>query len=535
MRFILGVVFVLLMSVEIMADRGFDVVPQEMQEEQRVALVIGNSSYQRPLSVLNNTINDARAIKNILSGRGFDVIYREDISKRDFSNVLEEFYQKLGRGGVGLLYFSGHGLESSGQNYLIPTDAKIRAKSDTEFEAIALNKITKRMQSMGNRLNIVILDACRNDPFARSVGEGGLAKAEPIGLFVSYATGAGKVASDGVMGENGLFTKYLIEYMQQPLTLQKVFQKTRKSVYSASSKSQFPAIYDQTINGDFYFTLPTKTRPKPTPVVINKPKPVIQPIIQHLDSQWITIKNSICIENNGKINKYGACSSNWNNAKKICDNIGGVLPTIETLKEVVLNCKGILYQSTINKKNKLYKACYQKKGFSPNAFWSSSIHRHTHWSLDFWGGDQGASVDNSINSVSCIKRGKEYKWVIPSDDVCRKNKGIIDRDEMCTAHWQNAKKICVESGGNLPTYRMLKDTIINCGGDFNYGNSNSNVSNSKYHSCYKKMGFDTSDYYWSSNTKNNSIHVVRFGNKSNTALILNQDAYNYVRCVKSKK
>jgi len=334
MRFIFGVVLVLLLSVDIMADeRGLGQIEKEMQEEQRVALVIGNSSYQRPLSVLNNTINDARAIKNILSGRGFDVIYREDISKRDFSNVLEEFYQKLGRGGVGLLYFSGHGLESSGQNYLIPTDAKIRAKSDTEFEAIALNKITKRMQNMGNRLNIIILDACRNDPFARSVGEGGLAKAESIGLFVSYATGAGKVASDGVMGENGLFTKYLIEYMQQPLTLQKVFQKTRKSVYSASSKSQFPAIYDQTINGDFYFTLPTKIKPKPNPIVINEPQPIIS---QTHSTTGITIVNGLMYQNQPFIKEY-----NWEEAKEYCQNLtlGGYsdwrLPKVNELKKLL--------------------------------------------------------------------------------------------------------------------------------------------------------------------------------------------------------
>ena len=227
-----------------------------MSQEQRVALVIGNNNYQGVMSKLSNPVNDAKSIRDILSSRGFDVIYREDVSKKSLRDSLGKFYSKISKGGVGMLYFSGHGLEVDGQNYLIPVDANIKAKSDTEFEAIALNKITKRMQNAGNRLNIVVLDACRNDPFTKAIGVGGLAKAEPIGLFVSYATGAGKVASDGKVGENGLFTKSLIKHMKQPLDLQEVFQKSREEVYQESHQKQFPAIYNQTINGKFFFTLP---------------------------------------------------------------------------------------------------------------------------------------------------------------------------------------------------------------------------------------------------------------------------------------
>jgi len=237
-------------------DRGLKVMFNEMQRENRLALVIGNNAYQRPLTVLSNTINDAKAIRTILINRGFEVIYKENVSHRAFDAVLEKFYQKLSNGGVGLLYFSGHGLEFDGQNYLIPTDAKIGAKSDTKYEAVALNKITHRIKKIGNRLNIIILDACRNDPFAKAYGVGGLAKAEPIGLFVSYATGAGQVSSDGRVGGNGLFTQYLIENMKKPLNLQDVFKATRASVYEASRGTQFPAIYDQIVKGDFYFTLP---------------------------------------------------------------------------------------------------------------------------------------------------------------------------------------------------------------------------------------------------------------------------------------
>ena len=236
------------------ANRGL-IVPHK-NKEQRVALVVGNNNYKGRLSKLYNPINDARAIKDILEKRGFDVIYVEDSSKKTMKVSLDTFYRKIAKGGVGMFYFSGHGIEVEGQNYLIPTDAKIDAKSDTEYEAISLSKVTKRMQNSGNRLNIVVLDACRNDPFSRATGVGGLAKIEPIGMFVSFATGAGSVASDGKAGGNGLFTKSLIKYMKQEIDLRDVFQKTRKEVYQASNHKQFPAIYDQTINGKFYFTYP---------------------------------------------------------------------------------------------------------------------------------------------------------------------------------------------------------------------------------------------------------------------------------------
>jgi len=225
-------------------------------KEQRVALVMGNNEYRGVLSKLRNPINDAKSIKEVLESRGFDVIYKENITKKGMKLILNKFYEKIQKGGVGLFYFSGHGIEVDGQNYLIPIDAKLDEKSDAEFEAISLNKITKKMQNAKNRLNIVILDACRNDPFSRSAGVGGLAKTEPIGLFVSYSTGAGSVASDGKAGENGLFTKYLVQNMKRSLDLQDVFQQTREDVYVASNQKQFPAIYNQTINGKFFFTIP---------------------------------------------------------------------------------------------------------------------------------------------------------------------------------------------------------------------------------------------------------------------------------------
>jgi len=391
---------VLLFSTQAMAE---DRALAQMRSENRVALVIGNNAYQRPLTRLNNTINDAQAIRNILANRGFEVIYRENLSHRAFDAVLEEFYQKLGYGGVGLLYFSGHGLEFNGQNYLIPTDAKIGAKSDTQYEAVALNKITDRIKKIGNRLNIVILDACRNDPFAKASGVGGLAKAEPIGLFVSYATGAGQVSSDGRVGGNGLFTQYLIENMKKPLPLQDVFKATRASVYEASGGNQFPAIYDQIVKGDFYFTLPSvQTQSTQTTYVaptapLQLPQPVLIPapiVSTPSSSKWISSTKK---------------KVTWEKAKEICKNSGGKLPTREELRKVVTDCGGKVNYGGKNGDNISYLSCYKEKGFTSDVYWSSSTNvldwSHA-WVLNFDSGCDGQFSYTHKSHVRCIRAGE---------------------------------------------------------------------------------------------------------------------------------
>ncbi len=301
MRLTLITVLIIFISTYIIAeDTDFPIISKEIKNEKRVALVIGNSTYQRPFTVLNNTINDAQAIRTILSNRGFDVIYKENISLRDFNNVLEKFYQKLGNEGVGLLYFSGHGIEFNGQNYLIPTNANIKINSDAQYEAVPLNKITHQLQQVENRLNIIILDACRNDPFAKAYGVGGLREVAPIGLFVAYATGAGQISSDGQVGGHGLFTQYLIENMKKPLNLQDVFKATRALVYEKSEGIQFPAIYDQIVKGDFYFTLPNNNlTATPIPETLSEYTPVFRVYAKSDINRQKTINASIVIKNKG--------------------------------------------------------------------------------------------------------------------------------------------------------------------------------------------------------------------------------------------
>ncbi len=293
-RTLLTLILTLILSVSsLQAQRGLKL--QQMKLEQRVALVIGNNNYDN-LANLQNPINDARAMKKILQSRGFDVVYKENASKIDMVKLLKKFNHKLKRGGVGLYYFAGHGVNIEGKNFLVGTDSSMDDKDTAMYDTLALNLVTRKMKQANNRLNIVILDACRNDPFSRS-GGGGLAPvSDAKGMFVAYATEAGSVASDGKSGKNGIFTKHLIANMQEKgATIEKVFKNTRADVYDATGGKQSPGVYNQ-IRGDFFFTLPNKN------IAISKPKEQTE-IVPTKTTSIEPEKVSVQIDKNSPIRK----------------------------------------------------------------------------------------------------------------------------------------------------------------------------------------------------------------------------------------
>ncbi|HEC85118.1 MAG TPA: caspase family protein, partial [Thioploca sp.] len=166
----------------------------------RVALVIGNANYQK-ISRLNNTINDADDMEQVLRELDFEVIKVTDGTKRQMLDAVYEFTQKLQRGGqVGLFYFSGHGVQKDGRNYLMPVKTNIRTAADLEFEAVDAGRVLANLKQTGDALNIIILDACRDNPFKgllgfKSFGERGLARVRAISSsIVAYATEPGNVA-----------------------------------------------------------------------------------------------------------------------------------------------------------------------------------------------------------------------------------------------------------------------------------------------------------------------------------------------------
>ncbi len=233
----------------------------KISEVKRLALIIGNSNYQS-ITPLANPKNDAELMGSILKQLDFETMVFTDLGKDDMIKKIREFGSRLSETkAVGLFFYAGHGLQVDGDNYLVPVNAEISKKQDVEFECVNLKRLLGEIDYAGNDLNIIILDACRNNPFAnmRAINDGGLAAINaPKGTFIAFATAPGSVASDGQPGQagqpgNGLYTSQLAKHIAEPnATIEEVFKKTRTDVYNMSNKEQVPW-ENSSIFGDFYF------------------------------------------------------------------------------------------------------------------------------------------------------------------------------------------------------------------------------------------------------------------------------------------
>ncbi len=222
-------------------------------EERRIALVIGNGAYgSAPLA---NPVNDARDMAESLRRCGFAVTRLENATRDQMATALRDFGDQLLRGGVGLFYYAGHGMQVQGRNYLIPVNADIQREDEVPYQALDAEAVLAKMETARNRLNIVILDACRNNPFGRSSRSGaqGLAQMDaPKGTFIAFATAPGRVASDGT-GRNGLYTRHLLANLSAPgLKLEDLFKRVRTGVLKDSAEQQMPWDSSSLI-GDFFF------------------------------------------------------------------------------------------------------------------------------------------------------------------------------------------------------------------------------------------------------------------------------------------
>ncbi len=226
---------------------------QPTYAEKRVALVIGNADYKD--APLSNPVNDAIDISEALRKTGFDVDYRTNINRKQMREAIRNFGDKLRQADTGLFYFAGHGIQIKGRNYLIPLAVDVQAADEVEDESIDASAVLRKMESAGNAVNIVILDACRNNPFARSFRslDRGLARMDgPVGSFIAYATAPGSVAADGI-GRNGLYTEHLLEALRQPgLTIEQVFKRVRNGVINVTEGRQIPW-ESSSLMGEFVF------------------------------------------------------------------------------------------------------------------------------------------------------------------------------------------------------------------------------------------------------------------------------------------
>jgi len=247
--------------------------PNQSASEQRIALVIGNSAYKD--SPLVNPTNDANDMAQSLAHFGFEVTLRENLSLNEMKMAIRAFGEKIRNGGVGLFYYAGHAMQVNGRNYLIPVGASINAEAEVEYETVDVGFVMAQMESAGNPLNIVILDACRNNPFARSFRSAarGLASIDaPSGTLIAYATAPGSVASDGD-SRNGLYTQELLNYMRMPgFKIEDVFKRVRIAVQKSTNGKQVPW-ESSSLTGDFYFSGPGAINPVTDPVA-RKPEDI---------------------------------------------------------------------------------------------------------------------------------------------------------------------------------------------------------------------------------------------------------------------
>ncbi|PIB36625.1 hypothetical protein BFP72_15065 [Reichenbachiella sp. 5M10] len=413
---------------------------QLIAQDRRLALVIGNAAYTNS-GTLKNPVNDAKLMASTLEGLHFEVIIHTDADKSKMERAIYEFSKQLNQYDVALFYYAGHGVQVDGTNYLIPIDAKIDDKIGAQFEAIDLNRIVGQFEAHQNNTNIVILDACRNDPFktwSRGSSRGFKAVSAPSGTIIAYATSEGATAADGD-GNNGLYTKVLVEEMHVNQRIEDVFIETRNKVRKISGNTQSPQEWSQ-LTGKFYFNESLSVSPSPTlsasttpsttliahternldsnlslPELIEKgtsplvllengytPNALLQAGLVTSDFIGLEYKEGIIFEIDREDNKVWIAAKqdqnrgiglDWENAKKVANRpvdgtLGWSLPNQTLLKAMYQNLK----------KNGL-------GNFENSSYWSSSESSYSNaWGISFSSGGRYDFNKTSKKKIRAVKQ-----------------------------------------------------------------------------------------------------------------------------------
>lgn len=246
-----------------------DATALSARADTRVALVVGNSDY-RFVTQLNNSQNDARLIAKTLADLGFKLVGNGpqiNLNKTQFDQAVQDFGNEIQGADVALFYYAGHGVQVRGSNYLVPVSANPAREVDVDFQMLDANLVLREMEYGRARLNLVILDACRNNPFGgrglRATSAGLAQMQAPEGTLISFATQPGNVAQDGTDG-NSPFSKALAQTIRTPgLDIFRAFNEVGLVVARATGGEQQPWVSLSPIKGDFYFAGQPKAEPNP--------------------------------------------------------------------------------------------------------------------------------------------------------------------------------------------------------------------------------------------------------------------------------
>jgi hypothetical protein len=255
----------------------------------RVALLIGNNTYGS--SPLRNAVNDARDLGDALKDLGFQVILRENASRKDMIEGIREFGQAIDGASTALFFYAGHAMQFKDRNYLVPIDAAMGSEEDVTFFSVEIGQIFDRMDRARTRFNFIILDACRDNPFASSfkLTSAGLAQmSSPSGTLIAYATSPGSVAADG-FGRNGMYTKHILQNIKVPdLPVEIMFKRVREGVERETRKLQTP--WDSSsLKGDFTFAGGSGAR---GPAVAAAAGPSADMTLQIEREFWVSVRDS---------------------------------------------------------------------------------------------------------------------------------------------------------------------------------------------------------------------------------------------------
>ena len=271
-------------------------VAVDASASKRVALVVGNNDYTT-LAALNNAEKDARDMAQTLRGLGWEVVDLYNSSQRDMGRAIAKFEGLLMTAEAGLFFYAGHGIQAKGENWLVPVDAEVEAEVDLEYEAITVRKVLSSMKNADVPVNILILDACRDNPLkkrTRSASRGLKTPEVPSGLrgtTILFSAAPGEVAQDGPQGGNGVFTGKLLAELKRPgQTLEEVFKATARGVNAATNRSQRPW-FNSSLSGDFYLN---EAKPEPEPKQVAAVSPVAPvPAVPNVEIiYWQSVVNS---------------------------------------------------------------------------------------------------------------------------------------------------------------------------------------------------------------------------------------------------